>query len=500
MVNKYEEINESAIKRFLKNYAYYSEEDRKIKCKVIQQFKSSKENNGELDVYRKALWKMISNKVILFNREILIYIAEFLREMVCMNNFPRNSLELMMEINEIAIIMQKAIFDNWESFTNKTWYINPNYLNELRELLYLYKRIIQNIAYARINNIAIEIDNLFEIIEDEELDNYFIEYDKYFRTLKLENETIDNKELNEYLHSKKLLPHQIRKSGNHAIESTLGFNYDDLELLKENICILKNYETVAHHFCIKKEKFIEMFSNYIDFERVESIVKYLSINHLYGANEKPGIRDIELRCISEQNGNLYFGLYNLFESIDIFQNIGISGHFIKELGIPEKEKSRFSKLNDKFSTFFSYKIADLLNSSGYVLPKKDGIIQVELCEIEIDSNKVLKFKDIDVLAVDTQNSILYNFELKYFKLNLAYSKLKKDKFNENLFKSFICRNERIEENKGKILEKLFGINNGGEYKVKPVLITSRTNYKSRKDISYYNFESFKEKLRLKEVL
>lgn len=463
-----------------------------------------------LEDIKNDLWDHIIDKIQYFNKDDLLFLAEYMREDFSARLYSVDRMDHFAEMNEIAIYIQKIVLNNETTF-NKHSYINKARLDYLMECFMAYGNIKTKIEFSKRNALAISINNIFEPIEDEKVGEFFQGYNLYLNSTKIEDIEIESPKLRQYVASLQVTPDEIYKQANPVIEDIMGFHYDDVDYLMNNShTLLRNtscaYDTENRlHIKIKKTDFIDHFKDNINEKHLTKILEYLSINHCLSDGKKTN-REVELRCITEEDGVLSFALRTFVECLGIFKRITITGHYMEEPTYSyQKEKLKkhnadLIKQQQSMSMYFSYVVAELFDKYGYLIAKdSNGYPSVDIKEITVNGSKLV-FNDIDVLAFDKNTNTLLNCELKYFKVKMDYAGLTKDSLESEKYKSLLKRENILKDNKKAIVKEVFGLNIPEEsISVKSIIITTRQNYNKR-EITEYNFEVFKQYLINKKPL
>lgn len=207
-------------------------------------------------------------------------------------------------------------------------------------------------------------------------------------------------------------------------------------------------------------------------------------------NENADFRELELKAIYKNENQLIFCWKTFIEVIYRFKLLSVSNQFKESLfnnpehkgkldSMPKEKKKVFTECQNKISTFLSYKVGDLLFRNGYVLPKdpvNPEIIYVDINKITNSKNKTTAFNDIDVLAIDTKAKLIFNIELKFFKVAISNKDFQFDKIENEIYENIAKRHGKIEESKKDTLDILFNIKeNYDDYAVKSIIVTARPN-------------------------
>lgn len=479
---------------------FESSESKRNKKNIQDQLNFSGFLLSDLEFYKNKLWELIMKSIRSFKKNDVAFLSEFFREHYCCNKYPVEVADYMAKINEIGICIQKAMFDIDVPF-NSNGIFNQERLKIVLEAVMMFIELNKKIEFMKNKTLNVSSDNLFEPIESNIINNYFKGYDLYFRETKIEDMKVTNSNLNDWLCKKKLTPAHIYNETNGRLMDIFGFTYGDIDSLLNNLARLKKrpFQYTPNHINITKKQLCNIFSDIINVENMCNIITFLSINKCFEQDLLVSNRILELRCIIEDKDRLNFAICTLYECLQIFKKISISGQFFKELGIDERYKSDFTLSQQKLSTFFCYVVADLFDKYGYKVPKKEnGLVKVEINTIQVVQKK-LTFKDIDVLALDKKRKILYNCELKYYKAKMNFSDFTTDALENKKYKNILERERKINQYKAEIISTMFDVSGGSEYDIKSILITSRQNYNS-KSIQAYNFEEFKNMLMKPDAL
>lgn len=163
-------------------------------------------------------------------------------------------------------------------------------------------------------------------------------------------------------------------------------------------------------------------------------------------------------------------------------------------------------LGKKYSKLMSYKVADIFESNGYILPiskrRLSNKDKVKVPEVEIRQISHLKVDgDIDVLVYSPFKNILYNIEFKNFQMGVTSANYLKNDLNRGTRKPFvekaINREEQLVSNPT-LVEKLFKGKLKSDYTIRTIILSATPNYhfyiEAEKSDSYdfYNWKEFIE--------
>ena len=463
-----------------------------------------------LESIRKDLWEHILDRTKYFNRDDLLFLAEFMRESFSARLYPVALLYQFATINDIGIYISKIVLGNGLLFNNRSC-MNLSKLKYLIDCIIFYDNVKTKIEYTKRNTLSVSIDDIFEPVKNEVVDNYFQGYTLYLNSIKVEDIEIKNPELRQYLTDLHLTPNEIYKQANPVIEDIIGFNYDDVNFLINmipHIMLNTSYSSDKenrYHIKMKKNDFIDYFKDYISEEHLINVLKYLSINHCLN-DGKHNNREVELRCITENDGVLSFAIRTILECLGIFKRITITGHYMDEVTYSyqktklELHSTDLIKQQQSMSTYFSYVVAELFETYGYLIAKgSNGYPAVDIKDITVNGLRLV-FNDIDVLAFNKNTNTIINCELKYCKVKMDYAGMTKDALDKEKYESLLKRETTLKNNKSAIVKEMFGLSiPDSSIEVKSIVVTSRQNY-NKKSITEYNFEIFKRKLINKEEL
>jgi len=463
-----------------------------------------------LESIRKDLWEHILDRTKYFNRDDLLFLAEFMSESFSARLYPVALLYQFATINDIGIYISKIVLGNELRFNNRSC-INLSKLKYLIDCIIFYDNVKTKIEYTKRNTLSVSIDDISEPVKNEVVDNYFQGYTLYLNSIKVEDIEIKNPKLRQYLTDLHLTPNEIYKQANPVIEDIIGFNYDDVNFLINmipHIMLNTSYSSDKenrYHIKMKKNDFIGYFKDYISEEHLINVLKYLSINHCLN-DGKHDNREVELRCITEDNGVLSFAIRTILECLGIFKRITITGHYMDEVTYSyqktklELHSTDLIKQQQSMSTYFSYVVAELFETHGYLIAKDtNGYPAVDIKDITANGSNLI-FNDIDVLAFNKNTNTIINCELKYYKVKMDYAGMTKDALDKEKYKSLLKRETTLKNNKSAIVNMVFGLSiPDSSIEVKSIVVTSRQNYNT-KNITEYNFEEFKRKLLNNEKL
>ena len=183
-----------------------------------------------LESIKNDLWKHILDRIKYFNRDDLLFLAEFMRESFSARLYPVALLYQFATINDIGIYISKIVLGNELLFNNRSCMDLPK-LKYLIDCIIFYDNVKTKIEYTKRNTLSVTIDDIFEPVKNEVVDDFFQGYALYLNSIKVEDMEISNPKLRQYLTDIHLTPEEMYKQANPVIEDIVGFNYDDVDYL-----------------------------------------------------------------------------------------------------------------------------------------------------------------------------------------------------------------------------------------------------------------------------
>ncbi len=273
---------------------------------------------------------------------------------------------------------------------------------------------------------------------------------------------------------------------------------------------------------INRERFYEIVKNELGLERskFEKIINLFSLPDLNQLRNMDGKFVYELKSILVLNDLIVFGPYDLMQNSGVFESLHHSSHFPylfiedykKDRNLMNKEMDEITKL---MTSYFVASVVDVLIEGGYRVPfekkRYNGEIayvpRFEIEKIFSNGTNILSNKgDIDVLALDEQNKIIFNIEVKYYQPAITLKEMmfkdekKLNNDNKKTIKKIKNRQEALDLNKNAVLS-LFNIQDESEqYRVKSLIVTARENfYLTANNFSYYNWIEFNKAVKVNEL-
>ncbi|CAK7001733.1 hypothetical protein [Tissierella sp.] len=490
-----------AISDYAKNIHSHKEYDNLINNFIIIKLPETCpkhcNNKKDLKMIIDSYYNLVDDVLKQVDIGSLLFVSEFLREEFSFNRvmekFNEDNINIFHNILEVSLKLQKYILSNSNSYIKKGRKIesdpkSPKWLADIFRLLELELILELNQEYLDLkSNYEDDLfenmltSDLFRYIENEKrekiamFNNYILGEDH------IEEDDVENEQLKKYLEDKGLDLNSIRNESEEIVFKYFGFYCSDINKILKEIFRLNNYgeknKKIKHHISITEDNFIKLYKDIIEPERLKNITQQFMVNNLFKDEKykeyKSLPRMMELRPIYEYNSNLNFGVFDLMNYFTVFMNTVISGQYGKELGLGNEKVDNYrndlTNIQNKISNYFSYRVADILDKNGYILPKNDaGLICVDIEKIHLREKEIV-FNDIDVLALDDIRKILYNFELKYSKLQFY----EKGNNFDIKFKKLKERVETILNNKELIIKEYFNVQDSSNFELKTIILTSR---------------------------
>ncbi|WP_317366326.1 hypothetical protein [uncultured Tyzzerella sp.] len=506
---------------------------------------------SELPELLQKFEDFITNEVKKFNKDELFYLSCIIKEICYYGSYTPEYYKYYNKEIEYRIYSLIDVCTSLQNILINLKYENYGYLyieSFIKILVYfekytiLYSNIELFLKLEQDISVSININDLFSPVDDTKIsgfDKYLDEYYDYSGKIKLEEETINDVETNIFLKKVKNKCHisteDILAQINNYLLQNIGFNIDDLELISAYLLAIfklnnKPGEEKFNLFRIEVldyqdiNNFFKDKSKYLSEDKITKIINFFMMDDKANNGSYKNIRNNELNCIIEIKNKRFFGIYNFLNNVLVFK--GLAFHIINY--IEENSKLRiykfdkffdkkddrkfFSDIQKKLATFMSYKIADILNDNGYIVPRviykeeninkeKEFWVEIEKIEIpkEYRTNKksFIEFSDIDVIALDKENKVLLHIEAKDLKPTIEYSEIGKKNYEKQ--KNFIeVRYKTLKDNKAAILKALFNIDED-DYDIKNIYITNKSNKKKVKDeysnMTVINYEQFKQNIK-----
>lgn len=380
--------------------------------------------------------------------------------------YPREDLEIMMlALRELSIWLKFK--ESWLSANLKlVSYIYTNILGLVPEQEYGDEMILESTDFSSIFVLVEEIGRIVENVNNTEHFNWNVDlesmlleristgklawFHKYFEKEEIQwPELIQFKEREvvEYLEKRDMSPKTIKSEIGSELGRVAGFTYDELgsfrnkfiEVAQKNNQIYeispKNGTRAMEIAFLFKEQLSDLgLTTY-------KIRKMIDL-FLYKATYNAGIDlidpHLDYKFLLEYQGMLFLGVADSLESINIFENISITDHFINEI-LDEVALKPFKKAQEKIAILMALKIGLHFSSkSGFFVPQvKNGVPAYNIKLIK--GNGVRKhirnqdnqdLGDVDLVIVDKREDKLILIEIKYYKPTVSFSEIrKKDKKN-----------------------------------------------------------------------
>ncbi len=483
-------------------------------------------NINVLNSIKQSLEKEIENLILFYSKEDIMaagmIIKEASRRMMLKEKhydswWVNTEFYAACKLLEMTISLDEKLFENYDlSVTDEFGFSS---LVSIIVLLRVYAIIENNCMTMKYINKQVTLEKaVFEHQETKEMFEYF----EWFKNLGIHDKPEDYSFINEELRKKVEIegktPSERRKSLDKQAKHVLGFTLDNLLkfssivghiefITPDDFLEYSSKKTIFTNdrtdlIIMSKNTFYEIFSEF-EKNELENIMNFFSLTNVNIRSDFVENKSVELYSVIVEEGAYVFGLFDLIQNISIFEKLINSGHFIELYGI-DKNKMKISKNQNNLSTYFSYIIADKLESCGYKLPEKNIKINgrtislpvVDIDKIKVqDTNILVNIGDIDVLAISEKEKTVLNIEFKDFKPAMTARDLfyiDEDKIEgKKVIEKILVRENIIKENIYDIVEFILGYNVEG-YKVRSILISTRPNYYGyiQEKIEYHDLTRF----------
>jgi hypothetical protein len=503
--------------------------DLKNEIELIQGEESEIEK--QVEMLKSTIIKRIKSHLVYFNKDSIIVAIMSLKQFAISQ---RHSIGHTWELNalvEISVLLQSIIIDMpVEDFSNSTINIDVSgFYNkyeakiskqraESNEHIYSCLLLSKEYLYLKSNealfNNGYNLKKLSEFLEDffetSEDKVYYDEYLDMGNNFKPEMLGVTNLDLAEWLLKKKITNLNNYNLISTDLKSEIGFNIKELDSFQNKVALLYKIQEDVPMLINTMANFKELLEEVDQFDK---IIEFFSINRLSNMVNVDE-RHFELRCFYKFDEFICFGVNDVLESIIMFKNIILSGDFVEKYYFIETNRIKnLPKSKNNMSTALAYKIVDQLEYSGYIVPyqkfKDKNIPLAEVRDLYNEKGKNIfvenekDYGDIDILAGNIKDKIIYNIEFKYFAPGITYKEIvKKDKnkIKSNYINQIKGREKVIIEHKQLIL-KCLGIEdeNYNDYKVKSFLVTGRPNYyavnNNDSDVEFLSWGKLLERIR-----
>lgn len=334
------------------------------------------------------------------------------------------------------------------------------------------------------------MDFAIKLFEDQQLKDYFDRLHDMGPEEKPEDLEIVNEQLRRYLESRSLLQEQIYSSLDNDLLELFGFTFEDIKTM------VRAFMSKEENFSlplklIRKDLFFNKLEIVLPIERVKCILHFFSINTLSEADRIVGEREFELRSLYQTKDFIVFGELDFMQNVDIFEKLVFSGHFL-EMYLPEVQVPQALKdSQQKMATLLSYKLAEMLNSAGYLVPVEKvskhlgggQVIRAEIGKILAGKTDILRgLGDIDVLAFIPQKSEVILIELKYFKPGRTIKEVVLSDAgkieSKRVVEKALARENAVKDNLDTVLNMFNITGSTKNIRVRSILVTARPNFKA----------------------
>lgn len=416
------------------------------------------ENLEFLSCFKDKIYSYILNIISKYNTNELLKQVMLFQDCVRFEEF-----EITTDIENTLLHLKTFVCATLPSRKNKK--ITVDEFKEVIQFAYIYSNLEINISiYNYIDFKHTLFDYCNNILTQDSFDEYFNNYYLMGDIEKPEDVGLISEGTKYLLETKGLLPNQIRMDIVNNLN--LGFNFEDI--LKFEKAIEDNFNPLVIY--IKNIKDIEKC---FEISGLEKICRFFSFKN----GDSYNYLNIQLRPIYYNQNTIYLTKQETLNAITIFKNLILSEHFISYYNLDQYKKI-FQSTQNSITKFFSYKIADILDQHKFLIPRSlDNTLMVDIIINNLKLN--IDINDIDVLALDPKDKILYNIELKYYKPAIEFADLYKDTFSSKHIEKVLNRESQIKEIKNYILSNYFNIKSSfNDYEVKSIMIISRIKYKA----------------------
>lgn len=334
------------------------------------------------------------------------------------------------------------------------------------------------------------MDFATKLFEDQQLKDYFDKLHDMGPEEKPEDLEVVDEQLRRYLESRSLLQEQIYSSVDNDLLELFGFNFEDIKTMVR-VFISKEASFSLPLKLIRKDIFFNKLEAVLPIERVKRILHFFSINTLIEEDRLVGEREFELRSLYQTKDFIVFGELDFMQNVDIFEKLVFSGHFLEMYlsGIEAPQALKDSQ--QKMATLLSYKLAEMLNSAGYLVPVEKVsrhlggglVVRAEIGKILAGKIDILRgLGDIDVLAFSPQKSEVILIELKYFKPGRTIKEVVLSDAgkieSKRVVEKALTREKAVRDNLDTVLN-IFNITGPVQnVKIRSILVTARPNFKA----------------------
>ncbi|MDB2072171.1 hypothetical protein ABHA39_10870 [Clostridium paraputrificum] len=461
----------------------------------------------------------------------LMLIKEFVRRMTIKGNIDWkliNEYYLAIKLTEFVINIPPTEFCGASIGELESGY--SNFISAI-SLGRVYLILDENIKNSRfLNEKFLDIYKMtFEFIETGDLEKYYDEYLMMGLDEKPEDYEIQNELLRYKLSQENKTPEKRKKFIDIFIEREFGFTLNNLDLLSKLIVWdeFKNKDEFKRYInselifnpsapqltIVNKKVLRENINTCIDESEFDAIINTFSINKFASSKDNRNKKALELMSVYETEELIIVGRLDFFQNVSSFEKFANSGHYIEMF----KEGINTNKClssQQKLSSYLAYVIADKLINNGYKLPMeklsleigKGFVPRAEINKIQVDGENILKqVGDLDVLAIDEKEKIIYIIELKNYKPAIDSKSLffnDKNKIEDDeVFRKMKARESVIKNNISSVVNFIIG-ESEDDYKVKSIFVTARPNYYAcakEENIEYITWSSLIKRIEGKEL-
>lgn len=495
-----------------------------------------KDLDKQIIILKNTIVNDIRNRLKFFEKDSIIVALMSLKQHANSQRHISGHTWKISTLVEISVLLQNiTLHISDEEFLNNTLNINVLDFNSARRFYSSKKSIIfdEHITQCLLlaneylyltSNEALykngyEFQTLDELLEDffetKDDEAYYDEYLTMGNNLKPELLEVENIDLADWLYHKKIANKNNYDLINSDLKNEIGFNINELDYFQRQVELLFEIQETVPMLINTLENFKKLFK--VEDEYLENIIDFFSINRLDKISNVTE-RHFELRCFYKLDEQVCFGMNDVLESIFMFKNIILSGDFVEEHYFirPDNIKN-LQKSRRNMSTLFAYKIVDKFESNGYVVPyQQNGDKKIPLAEVRdlynekgknIFADNEKDYGDIDILAGNVKDKIIYNIELKYFAPGITYNEVtRKDKMKiKSKYISQIKGRENVIIRYKQLVLECLGIDDKDyeDYRVKSILVTARPNYfavnKKDGDVEFLSWIKLLDRINEKKI-
>ncbi|MGF6990518.1 hypothetical protein M2150_001783 [Lachnospiraceae bacterium PM6-15] len=449
---------------------------------------------------REVLEEQIKFHLEYYSRDILVALCVLMRQAFRLSIEHNNSGEWRydMEYSATSIITKYAFeIENFEG----GMFVTEAYPYNLISALVLIRTLIHldnNIELYKYSNLGVVSirDLLYEALESQELNEHFAEYHACAQYEKPEDYEIKDLGIKEKLKFEGKDPDSIVLKANNIVKKNWGFYIEDAEafraiLIKETMLMTDKLDVRVYRI-FSLDELEKMTNGTLDRETIKSILEAFKVRKApENLRESLSKGFYEMRNVVQFSEYYFLVPYEFMQCVNAFRSYVLSSHFIEVYSLNSKTENELTKVAKLTSTFIVYTMVDLLYENGYLLPmiemkingKKYRVPQAEIEKVNKNGYNLLVFdknlKDIDILAYDKNNNVIYNIEVKNYKPAISIKEMIKSDpakvEGKDVVRKTLEREELINKEISSFLSYL-DISNKDNSIVKSYIVSARPNY------------------------